>query len=81
MDAQPAQRGLGRAGQDQEQNESLTMTAGGLNRADNEATSLLSRGAGLPRDGRNANGEHEWEGTADFKGLSWRKTPSVCCRL
>ena len=81
MDAQPAERGDSQAGQDRTQEEASRKATGSLNRADDEDTPLLDNGAGLSRGGPDANGEHGWDGAAEFKGLSWWKTPSVCCRL
>jgi hypothetical protein len=78
MDTQQAQHSNGRAEHARSTNELPKKTVGGLDRVENETTPLLDGGTARPRDGQNANEEHEWEGTADFKGLSWWKTPSVC---
>jgi hypothetical protein len=81
MDALPDQRGDSGPARGQESNESLMRNTAATNGADNETSPLLDNGGIASQVARNDSDGHEWEGIADFKGLSWRKTPSVCCGL
>jgi hypothetical protein len=57
---------------------SLRRNAGLDKGLDDEVTPLLGNGessSGASGDG--SGGRHEWEGAADFEGLTWWHTPSV----
>jgi len=46
-------------------------------RPDDEVTPLLGNSGGSSEDGSNELQEHQWEGFADFEGVTWRHRPSV----
>lgn len=81
MDAPRTPRGDTGAGQGQDPDEPKRRTNGAPDDADNEATALLDNEHGTSGDVPTGRAKDEWEGLADFEGLSWWKTPSVRCSL